>query len=90
MTRVLEAKFVGSAASRPALATTSICAVSAEANTSAVAPWVSWVASSEEPANSNSIPVPGFWALNRSAIWVNAGRSDAAANTISLPAVGGG
>lgn len=64
MTSVLAAKFVGFPASSPALTTVSICAVSADANTSALAPCVSWVASSEEPAKSNSTPLPGLSALN--------------------------
>ncbi len=85
MTNVFDAKFVGLPVSKPALLTVSIWAVSAEANTSAVAPCASWVARSEEPANSNSTPRPGFWALNCWPIWVNAGLSDAAANTVTLP-----
>ncbi|BDB42555.1 hypothetical protein IWGMT90018_30010 [Mycobacterium kiyosense] len=81
MTNVLVANATGSAASSPALATLSICAVSAEAKTSAVAPWVNWVARSEDPAKLNLTSVPGLSALKRVPIWVNALFSEAAANT---------
>src|SRR5258707_5425732 len=54
MTRVFDAKFTGSPANSPAWAALSMLLVSAEANTSALAPWVSWVTRSDEPANVNS------------------------------------
>src|SRR3978361_971480 len=63
MTRVLAAKFVGSAASKPGFASGSLCAVSADANTSAVAPWVRLFANSEEPAKLNSTLTPGLSAF---------------------------
>jgi hypothetical protein len=81
MTRVLVAKFVGAAANKPAFATVCICAVSADAKTSALAPWVRLFANSEEPAKLNSSLTPGLSALNRWPIWVNTCLSEAAANT---------
>src|ERR1700753_4431397 len=85
MTNVLEAKFVGSPANSPALVTVAICAVSADANTSAFAPCVNCVASSEDPPKSKSTPLPGLSVLNCWLIWVNAGLSEAAANTTIDP-----
>ena len=59
--------------------------MSAEANTSAGAPWVSWVTRSEEPAKLNVTFVPGLsfsiWAPSS----VNVDFSDAAANTVMSP-----
>src|ERR1700743_638708 len=87
-TNVLDAKLVGLPDNRPALTTVSICAVSADAKTSTVAPWVSCVASSEDPAKSKSTLLPGLSDVNRSLIFVNAGLSDAAAKTPSFPELG--
>src|ERR1700743_3603660 len=87
-TNVLDAKLVGLPDNRPALTTVSICAVSAGRKTSTVAPWVSCVASSEDPAKSKSTLLPGWSDVNRSLIFVNAGLSDAAANTTSFPELG--
>jgi hypothetical protein len=88
MTNVLDAKSTGLPAAKPALAIVSICARSADAKTSALAPWVNWVANSEEPAKSKSTPVSGFSVWNCPAIRVNAGFSEAAANTTIDPAAG--
>jgi hypothetical protein len=64
--------------------------VSADANTSASAPWVSWVTRSDEPAKENSTAAPGFSALNCSPMSVKLCFSDAAAKTMifALAAVG--
>ena len=82
---VLEAKLTGSPASRSAWAALSMFFVSAEANTSAGAPWVNWVTRSEEPAKENSMSVPGLSVLNCSPISVNDFFNDAAAKTMSFP-----
>src|SRR5690242_4250506 len=86
MVRVLVAKLTGLPPSRPACEALSMLRVSAEANTSAVAPWVSCVTRSEEPANENSTEEPGLSVLYWLAISVNADFSDAAANTVMEPA----
>ena len=62
--------------------------VSAEAKTSAGAPWVIWVTRSEEPAKLNVTVVPGFVASNCSASSVKVAFSDAAAKTVIAPAMG--
>ena len=54
---------VGSSAS-PASVTTAICGSSAEANTSAGAPWVIWVASAELPAKLNWMSRSGLSAVS--------------------------
>src|SRR6476469_4414618 len=59
--------------------------VSAEAKTSAGAPWVNWVTRSEEPAKENSTDVPGLSVLNCSPMAVNVDFSEAAANTTRCP-----
>ena len=59
--------------------------VSAEANTSAGAPWVICVARSEEPAKLSVTLVPGFLASNSSASCVNVALSEAAAKTVTVP-----
>src|SRR5262249_47541957 len=59
--------------------------LSAEANTSAGAPWVNWVTRSDDPAKENSMSAPGLSVLNCSPISVNDFFSDAAAKTISFP-----
>ena len=55
---------------------------SAEANTSAGAPWVSCVARSEDPAKLKTTVVPGWSASNLLPSSVNAFCSEAAANTV--------
>ncbi len=82
--RVLEAKFTGWPVSSPAADALSMFLVSAEANTSAWAPWVSWVTRSEDPAKENSTDAPGFCLPNSSPIWVKVFFSDAAANTMTF------
>ena len=56
--------------------------VSAEANTSADAPCVSWVTRSDEPAKLKSTELPGLSVLNCSPISVNVAFRDAAAKTV--------
>jgi hypothetical protein len=82
MVSVLDAKFTGSLASSPACAALSMFLVSADAKTSAWAPWVSWVTRSDEPANENSTEAPGFSVLNCSPMSVKVCFSEAAANTM--------
>ena len=85
MVRVLVAKLTGSPVTRPASTALVMLFVSAEANTSAGAPCVSWVTRSEEPAKLNVTFVPGLsfsiWAPNS----VKVAFSDAAANTVMSP-----
>ena len=59
--------------------------VSAEAKTSAGAPWVIGVTGSEDPAKLSVTLVPGFLASKSAASWVNVAFRDAAANTVSVP-----
>src|SRR5690242_21957363 len=87
MVSVFDAKLTGSPASSPACAALSMFLVSAEANTSACAPWVNWVTRSDEPAKENSTSAPGLSALNCSPMLVNDFFNDAAANTVILPPV---
>lgn len=63
MTSVLEAKFAGVWASRPALAALVMLLASAEANTSAFAPCVNCSTRDDEPAKLNCTSAPGlsFW-----------------------------
>ena len=60
ITKVLDAKLIGSLPVRSALTTVSIWALSAEAKTSAFAPWANLLASSAEVANSKSTVAPGL------------------------------
>ena len=61
--------------------------VSAEAKTSAGAPWLIWVARSEDPAKLSVTVVPGCAASNSSASAVKGALRDAAAKTVTvLPA----
>src|SRR3981081_4407176 len=85
MVRVFDANVTGSPAGRPALAALSMLVVAAEANTSAGAPWVSWVTRSEEPAKVNSTDAPGLSVLNCSPMSVKDFFSDAAAKTMIFP-----
>src|SRR6478609_8307611 len=85
MVKVLDAKSTGAPSSSPAAAALSMLRVSAEAKTSAGAPWVNWVTRSEEPAKENSTDVPGLSVLNCSPMAVNVDFSDAAANTTRCP-----
>jgi hypothetical protein len=57
----------------------------AEANTSAGAPPVIWVASVELPPKLNFTVSPGWAASNCFPIWVKVPISDAAANTVIVP-----
>ena len=59
--------------------------VSAEAKTSAGAPWVICVTRSEEPAKLSVTLVPGFLASKSLASWVNVDFSEAAAKTVTVP-----
>jgi hypothetical protein len=56
--RVLLAKLTGSPVTRPASVALIMFFVSAEAKTSAGAPWVSWVTKSEDPAKLKVTLVP--------------------------------
>ena len=81
--RVLVAKSTGVPAMAPASTALVMFAVSAEANTSAGAPWVSWVTRSDEPAKLKVTFVPGWSCSNRAPSSVNVFFNDAAANTMS-------
>ena len=59
--------------------------VSAEAKTSAGAPWVIWVTRSEDPAKLRVTLVPGFLDSKSLANSVNVDFSEAAANTVIDP-----
>src|ERR1700677_1741197 len=85
MVRVLDAKLTGFPSSSPVWAALSILRVSAEADTSARAPRVSWVTRSEDPAKLNSTEALGLSVLNCSPISVMAALSEAVANTVSFP-----
>src|SRR3954451_18940700 len=74
----------------PALIATSICFLFADANTSAGAPWVIWVASWSEPAKLKVTLAPPLAAPNCWPIALNASVSEAAANTVSSPVVAAG
>jgi hypothetical protein len=69
----------------PALTTVSMFAGAAEANTSAGAPPVIWVAKVELPPKLNFTVSPGCAASNCFPIWVKVPISDAAANTVIVP-----
>src|SRR5580704_4416720 len=69
----------------PALTTVSMFAGAAEANTSAGAPPVIWVASVELPPKLNFTVSPGWAASNCFPIWVKVPISEAAANTVIVP-----
>ena len=85
MVRVFEAKLTGSLVSRPASTALVMLFVSAEVNTSAGAPWVSWATRSEEPAKLNVTDVPGLSFSKRVPSSVNVDLSEAAANTVTSP-----
>ena len=90
MVSVLVAKLTGSPATSPASVAFFMFAASAEANTSAGAPWVSWVTRSDEPAKLNVTFVPGLSFLNCSPNSVNVDFNDAAANTVTSPVMAAG
>src|SRR6202042_647643 len=69
----------------PAVTTVSMFAGAAEANTSAGAPPVIWVAKVELPPKLNFTVSPGCAASNCLPIWVKVPISDAAANTVIVP-----
>ena len=75
----------GRSACSPASVTTFICVWFAEANTSAGAPWVIWVASAELPAKLNRTSRSGLSAISWSPRSVKTSVSDAAAKTVSVP-----
>src|SRR6478672_8671095 len=87
--RVLLAKLTGSPATNPASTAFVMLLVSAEANTSAGAPAVSWVTRSEEPAKLNVTVEPGFPFWKIVPISVKVAFSDAAANTVNVPSAAG-
>ena len=78
-------KTSGSAACRSASVTTFICGWLAEANTSAGAPWVIWVASAELPAKLNWMSRSGLSAISWSPSSPKTSVSEAAAKTVSVP-----
>ncbi|MCY1232958.1 hypothetical protein D9M72_454760 [compost metagenome] len=83
--RTLVAKFVAAPSRSPASASLAMFVVSAEANTSAGAPWLICVARSEEPAKLSVTLVPGFFFSNSSASVVKVALSEAAAKTVMVP-----
>jgi hypothetical protein len=89
MVRILLAKFTGVPDTRLAVVALVILLVSADANTSAGAPAVSWVTRSEDPAKLNVTVDPGFSVWKIVPISVNVAFSDAAANTVNVPAAAG-
>ncbi len=72
----------------PASTTVAMFVGLAEANTSAGAAWVSWVASVELAPKLNFTVVPGCAASNCFPISVNDSVNDAAANTVTVPVTG--
>jgi hypothetical protein len=88
MVSVLVAKLTGAVAVSPASTALVMFLVSAEANTSACAPWVSWATRSDEPAKLNSTLVPGCSASNFSPSSVNVFFNEAAAKTVMSPVTG--
>src|SRR6266516_3645456 len=83
------AKFCGLDAS-PALTTWSMFVGDAEANTSAGAPLVIWVARPELGPKLNFTVSPGWAASNCFPSWVKLSVSDAAAKTVIVPVDGAG
>ena len=81
---VFLAKSCGLAAS-PALTTASMFVGDAEANTSAGAPLVIWVARPELGPKLNFTVSPGWVASNRFPSWVKVPISEAAAKTVMAP-----
>src|SRR6478752_1399651 len=81
--------FVAKLAGAPSISSASVSLVmflvSAEAKTSAGAPWVICVARSEDPAKFSVILVPGFLASKSLAILVKVAFSEAAAKTVAAP-----
>src|SRR5690606_31456341 len=65
--------------------TLSMFAVSADANTSAGAPWLTWVASVEDAAKLKVTFAPGFEVSNTVPNSLNASVKDAAASTMTSP-----
>ena len=86
MVSVFVAKLPGSPATRSSPLSLSMFRVSAEAKTSAGAPWVICVTRSAEPAKLRVTSVPGLAASNFPAMSVKAVLSDAAAKTVTVPA----
>ncbi len=82
------ANVVGLAAC-PAVTTVAMFVALAEANTSAGAPWVSWVASVELAPKLNFTLTPGCAASNCLPSSVNDSVSDEAANTVTVPVSAG-
>ena len=82
---VLVANVAGSPAVPSPLASLSMFAESADANTSAGAPSLIWPTRSDDAAKLNVMSTSGFAAVNASPSDVNASVSEAAANTVSAP-----
>jgi hypothetical protein len=61
---------------------------SAEANTSAGAPWLAWAARLDEESNENFTSVPGYSSSNWASASVKASVSEAAASTTMSPETG--
>src|SRR6185436_6489533 len=80
----LLAKFVGALAA-PVVTTWSMFFVLAEANTSAGAPWLIWVARPELGPKLKTTLAPGWAASNCRPSVVNASFREAAANTLTVP-----
>ena len=85
ISRTLVAKSTGVPPTSFASASLAMFFVSAEAKTSAGAPWVIWVTRSEDPAKLRVTLVPGCLASKSVASSVNVDFSEAAANTVIEP-----
>ena len=85
ISRTFVAKLAGVPSTSFASVSLAMFLVSAEAKTSAGAPWVIWVTRSEDPAKFSVILVPGFFASKSLASSVKVAFSDAAAKTVMLP-----
>src|SRR5262249_37074705 len=85
MTSWLRTNVVGVPSPLPASVTVFMLAGAAEANTSAGAPWLIWLASAELAAKLKVTVDPGLAASKSLPIRVNASVSDAAANAVTVP-----
>jgi hypothetical protein len=85
---VLLAKSTGSPVTEPSATALSMFLVSAEAKTSAGAPWEICATRSDDPAKLNATVTPGLASSNVLPISVNVPLSDAAANTVMVVACG--
>src|SRR4051812_11956602 len=86
---LLVAKTTGGSALSPGVVSLSMFAVSAEANTSAGAPWMICATRAEDASKENVVLACGFAFANAAPMSLNGAVSDAAANTVMVPVAGG-